>query len=457
MAGDEVHAGRGFASGGGVEVGRAHDALHHFTDHAGIAFEEASGAVAVFAVPFHPTPVGGEVADLIEPTRIPSLGDEFAVGQHGIVREKFQERGIRQRGPLGVASENGGKIEAEAVDMVFRRPVAEAVDNEFANGGVVAVNGVSAARVVCEGALLVENIPGFVIDAAEGEDGSISTAFGRVIKNDIQHDLDARLVEGGDHFLHFPHGEAFAGPGGVAGFRSEEADRAIPPVIAERVAGDRICAMVFRLIEFKNRHEFDAIHTEIFQIGRLFSEAGKGSWVFDSGAIVAREAAEVHFVNDEVVVLDSLDAAGLQHLDGAGHSGAEDGLVGVRGFAHPLFAAHNLTGIGIEEDFGSVEKMTIPRAHRAVEAESVFQIFEGKIMYDHRPDMPEAVFRREGDFGHRGFDVGLEENERTGGRVRTEDREIDARRHMAHAKGQKMPAAQLVGSRLRRLDLGCFH
>jgi len=98
------------------------------------------------------------------------------------VREKFQERGIRQRGPLGVASENGGKIEAEAVDMVFRRPVAEAVDNEFANGGVVAVNGVSAARVVCEGALLVENIPGFVIDAAEGEDGSISTAFGRVIK-----------------------------------------------------------------------------------------------------------------------------------------------------------------------------------------------------------------------------------------------------------------------------------
>jgi hypothetical protein len=28
---------------------------------------------------------------------------------------------------------------------------------------------------------------------------------------------------------------------------------------------------------------------------------------------------------------------------------------------------------------------------------------------------------------------------------------------MAHAKGQKMPAAQLVGSRLRRLDLGCFH
>jgi hypothetical protein len=55
--------------------------------------------------------------------------------------------------------------------------------------------------------------------------------------------------------------------------------------------------------------------------------------------------------------------------------------------------------------------------------------------------MPETVFWRERDFGHRGFDVGLEENKRAGGGMGTEDREVHAGRHMAHAEGQKMPAA----------------
>ena len=85
--------------------------------------------------------------------------------------------------------------------------------------------------------------------------------------------------------------------------------------------------------------------------------------------------------------------------------------------------------------------MTISWAHGAVEPESVFQIPKGEIVNDHRPNVPEAVFWREGDFRYWRIHVGLEKHKRTGGRMGAEDGKIDASRDMAHAEGQKMPAA----------------
>ena len=49
---------------------------------------------------------------------------------------------------LRVAAEHGSEVEAEAVDVVFGSPVAETIEDEVADDGVVAVEGVAAAAEV---------------------------------------------------------------------------------------------------------------------------------------------------------------------------------------------------------------------------------------------------------------------------------------------------------------------
>ena len=81
VAGDEVD--RVDAAGGPMASYRSalpHSRVARSPDSAGLAAPEAADVVAVTAVPLRPAPAEREMADLVQPARVPRLGDQLGVG-----------------------------------------------------------------------------------------------------------------------------------------------------------------------------------------------------------------------------------------------------------------------------------------------------------------------------------------------------------------------------------------
>src|SRR5205085_1401071 len=77
VAGDEVDGMAWMATPGLVEVRAAADASGEGGGEAGLAAPEAADVIAIAAVPLRPALPEREAADLVEPCRIPGLGDEL--------------------------------------------------------------------------------------------------------------------------------------------------------------------------------------------------------------------------------------------------------------------------------------------------------------------------------------------------------------------------------------------
>jgi hypothetical protein len=116
-------------------------------DHARLAAHEAAHVVAELAVPFLPA-VADEAADLVQPGRVPGLGDQLDAGETGVRLDVPEHRRIAHRRAGLVAREDRGEIEPEAVDVHLLDPVAQAVDDQPAHDRMVAVQRVARAAVV---------------------------------------------------------------------------------------------------------------------------------------------------------------------------------------------------------------------------------------------------------------------------------------------------------------------
>ena len=146
VRGDEVDAGVGLAAVVLVEVAGAGEAVGEVGELAGVALPEAADGVAVLAVPLGPE--DGEVADLIAAfADVPGLGDEFDVGEGGVLVDGVEEAG-EAADVVELAGEGGGEVEAEAVDVHLGDPVAERVHDEFEHLRVADVERVAGAGVV---------------------------------------------------------------------------------------------------------------------------------------------------------------------------------------------------------------------------------------------------------------------------------------------------------------------
>ena len=222
VAGDKVDRGGGLPATFAVEVRRTHDALHHFSRGIVIAAQEAAGRITVFTIPFHPAPVAGEIADLVEPTCIPGLGDEFAMSQNRIVGNRFEEGRVGQRMALRITAEHGREVETEAVDVVFGRPVAEAIEDKIADHRMVAIQGVSAATEIQVGAVRCEKVIGFVVQSAERNDWPGGVSFRRVVEDDVENHLDPGRVKRLDQFLELVDLLTVPAAGGKTGLGSAE-------------------------------------------------------------------------------------------------------------------------------------------------------------------------------------------------------------------------------------------
>ena len=183
--------------------------------------------------------------------------------------------------------------------MVVGDPVAEAVQNDRLHHGMIAVERVAAAAEVVVVSVRRQHVVDVVVETLEGDHGSVLVAFCRVIENDIEEALDPVPVQFADQFLQLIAVLGRFVAHRVAGVRREEADRIVSPVIEQRPAVHH--ALVSRLVEFKDRHQLHCVHPQVPEIRDLFHQSVERSRPFDAGGRMPREAADMKFIDDQIL------------------------------------------------------------------------------------------------------------------------------------------------------------
>src|SRR6185503_14481564 len=120
----------------------------------------------------------------------------------------------------------------------------------------------------------LEPVIGAVVDAAKTQGRSLMIAFGRVVIDDIENDLDAGAVQRADHLAELANLCRRITTAGVLGVRRKETDGVVAPVIPQTSIDQK--AVVY---EVMNRHELDGGDAELLQIfdRRWMPEAGVGA------------------------------------------------------------------------------------------------------------------------------------------------------------------------------------
>ena len=241
---------------------------------------EAAHVVAEAVVELRPA-LAGKLADLVGPGGVPRLGDDLGVTQHRVLADALQDRRVGAEGAGPVASEHGGQVEPEAVDVHLHGPVVEAVDDQLAHHGMVAVEGVVAAGEVQVAARIVgvEQVVDAVVQSPVGEGGSVRAPLGRVVEHHVQDHLDAGGVQGLDHLLELAHLAARLRSRGVAALGGEQADRVVGPVVDQRLTRSRSGGV---LVRFGHRQQLDRGHAHLAQIRDALREAAERAGVLHS-------------------------------------------------------------------------------------------------------------------------------------------------------------------------------
>ena len=270
MAGDEVNALLGLALLMAVNLGAADQPVGEAPERALRAAQEIPRVVAEPSVPLLPT-VAHKVAHLVKAGSIPGLGDELGARQQGVRLDVPDHRRTGHHVARGVTREDRGEIEAEAVHMHLGDPVAEAVQNEAADDGMVGIEGVAGAAVVgVAGAVGVEDVVGVVLQAAEAERRSALVALGGVVEDNVEDDFQGRPVQRLNHVPELVERPERVLARAIGRVRREERDRRVAPIIDLARRG------ILR-IELKDGQQLDGGDAEFLEVGDLLDQAGIGA------------------------------------------------------------------------------------------------------------------------------------------------------------------------------------
>src|SRR5262245_56736241 len=84
VAGQEVDRVARRAAGTLVEVGTAAQSRRQRRGHPRLAAPEATYVIAILSIPLRPARAVGETPHLVEPRRVPWLGDQLGVSKHAV-------------------------------------------------------------------------------------------------------------------------------------------------------------------------------------------------------------------------------------------------------------------------------------------------------------------------------------------------------------------------------------
>ena len=200
-----------------------------------------------------------------------------------------------------LAGEGGGQVEAEAVDVHLADPVPQRVQDQAQRGRVADVEAVAGAGgvEVVGPVLLDEAVVGRVVDALHRQRRPEVVAFGRVVVDDVEDDLEPGGVQSLDHRLELVDLAATRPGRAVLAVRGQEADAVVPPVIAQAPL-----EQVGVLDELVDRQQLDGGDPEVGQVTgyRRVRQPGVGAAKLVGHVRVAlRQALHVGLVDHGLV------------------------------------------------------------------------------------------------------------------------------------------------------------
>ena len=220
-----------------------------------------------------------------------------------------------------LAGQSGGQVEAEAVHVHLRDPVAQRVHDELQDLRRAHEEGIARARriEVVPTIPVDEAVVGGIVDTAEGEGRPHVVALRRVVVDDVEDDLDVGGVQGLHHRLELRDLRAGILRGRVTVVRGEVADRVVAPVVRQALGLQR---RVVR--ELLDRHELDRGDPQLRQVlddrGVRHARVGAAQLLRDV-RVAHRHALDVGLVDDRLRVVVSRAVIPLPVEEGVDHDG----------------------------------------------------------------------------------------------------------------------------------------
>ena len=288
------------------------------------------------------------------------------------MRQSLEERRVGKWMTIRITPQHRGEIKAEPVDVKLRDPVVETIENEGADNGMVAVERVAATRVVRVAPVGCEHVVGLVVDPAEGDRRPAQIPLGGMVEDHVEDHRDPGDMERLDQLLELRDLRPVVSRRRVTALRRVEADRAVAPVIAERLAGLGVDSLVLVLVELEDRHQFHAVDPDRLEIRDLLNHPLVGSGMAHPRGGMAGEAPHVHLVDHEVLdgKIDRPVMPPVEVLERHPRPVRVDLLGG--GLGEPDIAAADLAREGIKQDLLGIEEMTRLWVVRPLHAEAVF-------------------------------------------------------------------------------------
>ena len=171
-----------------------------------------------------------------------------------------------------LARERAGEVETETVDVHLEHPVAQAVHDQLQDARAAHVERVAGAGEVLVVARVVRQQPivRAVVDASERQRRPEVIAFGGVVVDNVEDDLEVGGMERADHDLELAHGLERKRGQGEAHIGREVRQRVVAPVIVQAALDEMPLVVVM-----VHRHQLDGGDAERGEVadGRLGGEA----------------------------------------------------------------------------------------------------------------------------------------------------------------------------------------
>ena len=134
---------------------------------------------------------------------------------------------------MQLARQRAGQVKAEAVDVHFCEPIAQAVHDQLQHTRIAHIERVATPSVVHIIALVLRGqaVVGRVVDTSERDRRPHLIPLGRMVVDHVQDDFDLRIMQISNHRFELAHDLVRCVGGGIARIRCEEAYRVVSPIV----------------------------------------------------------------------------------------------------------------------------------------------------------------------------------------------------------------------------------
>src|SRR5580692_616641 len=203
MRGNKVDAGVGTPATVRVQIARTGNAISQVPQKSSITLPIRTHRIPIAIVPFGPT--YGEVSDLISSfAKVPGFGNQLDLGEYRILMDDVEES-AQAIDLMKFPGESGSEVQAEAVHVHLKNPVAQTIHDQLQYTRMPHVQGVSGACVIPVIARIIghQAVVSAIVDALERKRGTQMVALGSVVIDNVENHFQSRRMQRLNHGLEF--------------------------------------------------------------------------------------------------------------------------------------------------------------------------------------------------------------------------------------------------------------